>query len=111
MLMMRSIPLLAIALALLAPPPARASQELRDELAGMAKEILANTKNQPVTVGQFSPTDLPSTNAAVGIEQVLVNQLKAIKAASVSAEALFEVKGDIGLVKSRVTPELKAIKI
>jgi hypothetical protein len=73
--------------------------------------ILANTKNQPVTVGQFSPTDLPSSNAAVGIEQVLVSQLKVLAATSVSADAMFEVKGDIGFVKSRATPELKAIKI
>jgi hypothetical protein len=88
-----------------------ASQELRDNMGKLARSVLANTKNRPVSVGQFSPTGLPDSNAGVGLERVLVTQLELISPGSVKADAPFEVKGDYALVRSKGDPAMKEIKV
>lgn len=93
------------------PSATEASQELRDKLTGLADNILKNTKQQPVTIGQFTPTGLANTNNGPGIEQLLTQALNAKVEGIVKAGALFEVKGDYSLVASKVNPELKVIKI
>src|SRR5262249_31360026 len=100
-----------LAAALAIPGQASASKELRDGIARIAKEILANTKDQPVSVGQFTPTNLPGSNAGVGLEQLLKLELEALHRGIVQANALYEVKGDYALVSSETTPGLKEIKI
>jgi hypothetical protein len=93
------------------PGQARASQELRDEMAKLARAVLGNTKNQPVTVGQFSPTGLPDSNAGLGIEQILAAALEAANRGSVRGDARYEVKGDYALVQSRTNNALKELRI
>jgi hypothetical protein len=87
--------------ALLLADSARASQDLRGAMADLAKAILDKTKNQPITVGPFSPTDLPDSNAGVGFEQILTAELEALSRGVVRADAPFTVKGDYQLVKPR----------
>jgi hypothetical protein len=92
--------------------PVRASAELRKQIAALAEDIVKNVKNEPVTVGQFTPTDLPLTNAGPGLEKVLTVELEAIQKGVVKADAKFEVKGDYGLfVRDRNKPDVKVIKI
>lgn len=102
---------LMLSLACVSPQAASASQELRDKLANIADSILKNTKQQAVTVGQFSPTGLPDTNNGPGIEQLLTKALEAKASGIVKADALFEVKGDYSLVNSKVNSQLKVVKI
>ncbi len=66
---MRSLftPLLMVALS----STAFATPELRQQMEVLAKDVLANTKQQAVTIGQFSRTGLPNSNSGPGIEQVL----------------------------------------
>lgn len=104
---MHAVRTLALLAALLAAAPASASQELRDKIAGLAREILANTKQQPVTVGQFSPTGLPDSNSGPGVEQLLTAALGQLA----KADARFEVKGDYALVKSKADPALREAKV
>ena len=103
--------ILGLTMALALPSHASASKELRDGIARIAKEILANTKDQPVSVGQFTPTNLPASNAGVGLEQLLRLELEALHRGIVQANAVYEVKGDYTLVSSETTPGLKEIKI
>jgi hypothetical protein len=97
-----------VALVILAvPASARASRELREKMSALAKDVLKNTKNQPVTVGQFTPTGLQNSNSGPGLERILAAELGAL----VRDDALFEVKGDYALVSSRSAPGLKEILI
>ncbi len=92
-----------------------ASSQLRSKLALMANNILKNTKNEPVRIGQFSPTGraLKSTNSGPGIEGLLIEQLKLSSKRQdiISDDARYEVKGDYALIHSRQNPQLREIKI
>lgn len=91
--------------------PAHATNELRNKLQLTAQNILKISRDQPVTVGQFSPTGLPDSNTGPGIEETLTKELEILSPGSVRANAKFEVKGDYAFVRSRKSPELKEIKI
>jgi hypothetical protein len=91
--------------------PASASDELRNSLKKLAEGILDVTGHKPVSIGQFSPTGLPYSNAGVGIEQVLRAELEVIEKGCVTAHAPYEVKGDYLLVHSPTDKERKEIKI
>ncbi|MCA9093233.1 MAG: hypothetical protein KDA68_07075 [Planctomycetaceae bacterium] len=90
-----------------------ASPELRDKLLGVAETILKVTKNEPVTVGVFSPTGLPDSNSGPGFEGALTDALNQISKGSVSPEAKIEIKGDYAYAKSQnpLSSGLKVIKL
>lgn len=88
-----------------------ATNELRDELSAKAKTILDISKNQPVTIGQFSPTGLPNTHSGPGIELILKDELESISKGIVRDDAKYEIKGDYGFFTSRRNPSLKQVKI
>src|SRR5688572_9819480 len=98
---------------LLAADEARASTELRTKLGAAAKSILANTKNQTVSVGEFTQTGLRDArvNSGPGIERLLSEALEQAQPGCVKSNAPFEVKGDYALVNSKAVVELKAIKL
>src|SRR5437868_5351662 len=103
---------MGLALALTAPGKVSAtSSQLQEGLAKIAKEILASTKDQPVSVGSFTPTKLPFSNAGTGIEEILKGELEQLHKGIVTTTALYEVKGDYALVVSPTDPSLKEIKI
>lgn len=88
-----------------------ATPELRQQMEVLAKDVLANTKQQAVTIGQFSGTGLPNSNSGPGIEQVLKEALEAQQRGAVRDDAKFEVKGDYLLVPSKTNPALKAVRV
>jgi hypothetical protein len=63
-------------------------------VADAAAEVLKITANQPVIVGQFTPTFLPDSNSGPAIAELLK---KALGNDFVKRDALFEVKGDYTL--------------
>jgi hypothetical protein len=63
-------------------------------VADAAVQVLKITANQPVIVGQFTPTFLPDSNSGPAIAELLK---KAIGNDFVKRDALFEVKGDYTL--------------
>lgn len=63
-------------------------------IADAAVEVLKITANQPVIVGQFTPTFLPDSNSGPAIAELLK---KALGHDLVKRDALFEVKGDYTL--------------
>ena len=89
---------------------ARATEELRNELHRLAEQVLKLTKNQPVTVGVFSPTGLPASNSGPGIEGILSQELEVIRPGCVTKDAAYEVKGDYAFAKSR-DPKSEGLKI
>ncbi|MCA9118098.1 MAG: hypothetical protein KDA79_23665, partial [Planctomycetaceae bacterium] len=93
--------------------PVAAAAEVNRKLAELAAEVLRATRNQPVTVGVFSPTGLSETNSGPGIEGILQDELERLAAGSVRDDARFEVKGDYAFAKTRNSPNgnLKVIKI
>ncbi|MCA9117727.1 MAG: hypothetical protein KDA79_21800 [Planctomycetaceae bacterium] len=95
------------------PRPVAAAAEVNRKLAELAAEVLRATKNQPVTVGVFSPTGLSETNSGPGIEGILHDELERLAVGLVRDDARFEVKGDYAFAMSRNSPngELKVIKI
>ena len=100
--MVRALLFLLIPMVLIeAPRPVEASQEMRDKMELLADTILKATKNQPVSIGIFSPTDLPETNSGPGIEATLIDALGRKLPGSVRPDAKFEVKGDYAFAKSR----------
>ncbi len=100
-------------LPLLMSSSVEASQQLSKKMNQMAISILKNTKNEPVRIGEFSPTGLKFSNSGPGIEQRLTEQLKRVakKDSIVSDQAKFEVKGDYAFVRSRENKALHVIKI
>jgi hypothetical protein len=92
---------------------AAAATELREKLGELAAEVLKATKNQPVSVGVFSPTGLPDANSGPGIEGVLRDELERLKKGVVQADAQFEVKGDYAFARSRDVAQggLKVVKV
>src|SRR5437870_3192613 len=98
---------LALALFVLScPAPAWATSELRDKMSALAQDILKVTKQQAVTVGQFTPTGLPDVNSGPGLERLLATALGTLA----RDDARFEVKGDYALVKSQLHPTLKEVR-
>lgn len=95
----------------IAAAPLSASEELREKLGQMAGDILKAVNNQPVTVGQFSPTALVDSNSGPGIEALLTEELNAHSPGCVRAESAYEIKGDYAFVKDRHSPDLKMLKI
>jgi hypothetical protein len=63
-------------------------------VADAAEQVLKITANQPVIVGQFTPTFLPDSNSGPAIAELLK---KALGPDFVKRDALFEVKGDYTL--------------
>ena len=63
-------------------------------ISDAAVEVLKITANQPVIVGQFTPSFLPDSNSGPAIAELLK---KALGADFVKRDALFEVKGDYTL--------------
>jgi hypothetical protein len=103
---------MGLAFALTAPSHVFAtSSQLRDGLAKMAKEIIESTKGQPVSIGQFTPTKMPASNAGTGIEQILKAELEHLHPGVVQMTGLYEIKGDYILVPSISEPAMKEIKI
>src|SRR5947209_143835 len=106
----KAIVLGIVALASMANP-ASASDELRNSLKKLAEGILETTGHKQVSIGQFSPTGLPYSNAGVGIEQILKSELEVLEKGCVVEHAPYEVKGDYLLVTSHSDKERKEIKI
>jgi hypothetical protein len=86
------------------------ADEIRDKFKSLAKEVLENTHEQSVSVGQFTPVGLPHANAGVGLEQLLREALEAIHAGIVQTKAQYEVKADYALVSSELSHDMKEIK-
>lgn len=99
---------LALALVVLSCPEAvHANPELRDKMSALAQDILKVTKQQAVTVGQFTPIGLPDVNSGPGLERLLAAALGTLA----RDDARFEVKGDYALVSSQVRALLKEVRI
>lgn len=107
------LPLLILLGLLCATPPVFASKEVQEKFGELAKRILDTTKNQPVSVGVFSQTGLPDSNAGPGLEGILADELSRAAPGSVKDDAKFEIKGDYSYAKTRDTAlqGLKIIKI
>lgn len=100
-------------LPLLMPSPVQASQQLSKKMHQIAVSVLKNTKNEPVSIGEFSPTGLKLSNSGPGIEQLLKEQLRLVakKKNIISNQAKYEVKGDYAFVRSRENKAIHVIKI
>jgi hypothetical protein len=90
--------------------PVAALAKLRETMKKIAKQILANTGEKPVSVGQFTPTGIPHTSAGVVLETILSVELEDIRKGVVQATAPYEVKGDYFLVTEDNIQELKEMK-
>jgi len=99
-----------VLLAFSTAPTAFASDLLRDEVSALAGKILENVKNQPVTIGQFTPTGLPDSNAGPGIEEILRAEIIA-KKGTVQANASIIIKGDYALIKSKTDSNQRVLQI
>lgn len=107
-----SVALLSLAAAV-PTRPAEASPEVREKFTELAKRIVDTTKGQPVTVGIFSQTGLPDSNAGPGLEGILTDELNRLQSGIVSVDAKYEVKGDYAYARPRGGDEtgLKVIKV
>ena len=102
---------LGLAVALVLPLQASASEQMRDLLRQLAKDILAYTKDQPVSIGQINPTGLPHANAGPCLEGTLRFELETLHKGIVQASAQYKVEGEYALVASERYPGMKEIKI
>ena len=68
--------------------------ELREKLANLAASLRKVVKNQPITVGQFTPSGLPDSNFGATLELLLKQELERLDPKAVSDKADFEVKGE-----------------
>ena len=96
---MRYAMILSLCLVLLAAGIGRAvddlpRDELREKLAGLAASLRKVVKNQPIMVGQFTPTGLPDSNFGATLELLLKQELEKLDPKAVSDKADFEVKGE-----------------
>jgi hypothetical protein len=87
---------LALVFLLLAGKPAVGAENLRQEIAALAKDIanvMKSRKQDAIAVGEFSgPAKIP-TSAGPAIQQCLVDELKKV-GVTVNSKANLEVKGD-----------------
>src|SRR5262249_6230702 len=103
-----------VVLACLATSPcALASKEMQGQFEELAKQILDVTSDEPVTIGVFSQTGLPNSNAGPGLEGMLRDALLQRSTHSVHPDAKYEIKGDYAYVASQDDryAGLKIIKI
>lgn len=70
---------------------------LQEVIASAASEVLKLVKDQPVAVGQITPTGLPDSNGGPAIGELLKASLEKLRPGSVRRAATFEVKGDFSL--------------
>src|SRR3954447_14464170 len=78
-----------------AGPPARASEALRQEMAGFAraiKKVLDEEKQGAVVVGPFTGPAGLATNSGPGLQQLLIGELQALEV-DVRERAELSVKG------------------
>lgn len=107
--------LLSVAIAALsAGGPARASDALRNEirtaLAEPIKKLLEEEKQEAIAVGEFTGPAQFDTNAGPGIQQVLAEELAALKV-TVQKKANLSVKGRYARIADKASPGLIVVKL
>lgn len=80
---------------------------LQEVIRSAAEEVLKVTENQPVSVGQITPTGLPEANGGPAIGELLKRQLELLQPGVVRRGAPFEIKGDYNLAPHPVQAEAK----
>jgi hypothetical protein len=73
------------------------SGSFEEVIRSAAAAVLKLVKDQPVAVGQITPTGLPDANGGPAIAELLRKELESLRAGSVRRTAPFEVKGDFVL--------------
>lgn len=105
---------LAILAQLGAPLSANASEALRKEvrtfIAEPIKKLLAEEKQNAIAVGEFTGPAGLDTNAGPGIQQLLTEELLALKVI-VRKKATLSVKGRYARVKDKDSPGRIAVKV
>jgi hypothetical protein len=76
-----------------------------------AEEIVKITKDESISIGQFTPTLLPDSNSGPAIGELLKKAIETLKPGIIRREAAFEVKGDYELTENPEAKKLKAISI
>ncbi len=102
------------AVTLLAAGPAWAAEGLRKEIrtaiAEPIQKLLEEEKQEAIAVGEFTGPAQLDTNAGPGLQQVLTEELKALKV-NVEKKANLSVKGRYAKVEDRAHPGQIAVKV
>ncbi len=113
-MLVRRYLLTAAAVVLLASGPANASESLRkairERIAEPIRKLLAEEKQDAIAVGEFSGPAFFDTNAGPGIQQLLAEELKALKV-DVRKNANLSVKGRYANVPDPTSPGLTMVKL
>jgi hypothetical protein len=106
--------LAASAVLLGAVRPAAAAATLRDEirtaLAKPIQDLLTEEKQEAVAIGEFTGPALLDTNAGPGVQQILAEELQALKV-TVQKKANLSVKGRYAKVEDKESPGQIAVKL
>jgi hypothetical protein len=91
--------LLPALFALAAVLPAQADDDLRKQLAGLAKEIHKVVKDDPIAMGEFTGPAGANASGGTAIQRVLVEELQR-QGVRIEKRAGMELKGDFGKAKN-----------
>jgi hypothetical protein len=84
--------------------------EVRVALAEPVKKLLEEEKQEAVAIGEFTGPAQLDSNAGPGLQQVLTEELKALKV-DIRTKADLSVKGRYAKIEDRASPGLIAVKV